>query len=151
LVVDNPTGLASPQRVREMLARAELDRARMALGARPLLLPDSALVVRGGTGQRENLARSAEQTKVRYGAWGISAYAADVLEPADLLRQAPLIHQTLRLTTIARLKGEGMPVDHSGDAPHVTIWLPGTRSLDDWLDILERAFDQPVRRVTIDT
>lgn len=122
--------------------------ARLSTVRREVVLPDEALVVRGGTLRLGDLHRAAEVARVKMKRPGLSVFAADVGEPAALVAAvaSTLHHTSLSFTTVGRLREKGFELEQTGDPPHHTVWLPESEDQDYWVREFRMSFDRPVRR-----
>lgn len=122
--------------------------ARLSTVRREISLPNSALVVRGGTLRLEDLERAAETAEVRFKRPGLSVFAADLADPLALVEQvgAKLPHPVLSFSTMGRIRDKGLELEQTSTPPHHTVWLPEVQDREYWLRAFRSAFDRPVER-----
>lgn len=115
-------------------------------------LPDSALVLRGGTLVLQDLLKALEKCSVQVGRPGLSVYGADVQEPAALLGlvQGQLLHPRVSFTVAGKLRGKGFDLEQTRRPPHYTVWFPEDEDWNFWAREFRSAFDLPRERTDLD-
>ena len=109
-------------------------------------LPDDAVViVRAGVLGSETVRRTADDSKVDYGFYGVSVEAALDTDWEELCRTSSRIagiYKKVRLSTAGRIRGAGFPLLPTQDRPHYDIVLADLTERT--VDRLIAAFDEPV-------
>lgn len=112
-----------------------------------VVLPDDALVVRGGLSSTRSLQSNARKSHRRTGHWSVSGAAGIDIDLATLVGVYPMPQKSLRYTTAGALRREGFDVTLTGPPGHCTIWLPVAPDdpLDtELLEVLRSLLSDPV-------
>jgi hypothetical protein len=107
------------------------------------VLPDDAIVVRGGVMLTTDLATNLQVYNQMYpGQWGISVACEPNSAADDLAQRAPFRNRLMRVSTVGAIRGLGHDVVATGTPPHATLMLAQEPTEEDW-EALRSVFSEP--------
>src|SRR6266852_3294218 len=107
--------------------------------------PDDAILVRGGTMKREDMAISAEAHYEKHGVYALTVWCAPRRTAGEIACKVGtewLPWGKIRSAPVQRVRALGYGVVFRGKPMHVDLILPSPPSATDW-DALDGAFDPP--------
>lgn len=111
----------------------------------PPELPDDAIVIRGGTNQREVMRQQAEDEFEATGRYALSVATEAGWTLEQIAAASKRQNRAIRKTTVGRLRAVGFSVTPpTGRKKHADLILPTPPKEEDWI-ALDEAFDPPER------